>query len=153
MPCARCHHGLQACHLTMLRTSNGFHDLCKGIKVIIKGSKSSLSHQGPLIQQMWVQRLLHHDRGFLGFYNYLNHTRRPPRVKISSVGMLGLLLGYHDIIIAWMTIEWVINASPTHLGLSHRPSRLQDHIQGLQHHQHGLQHFQQGGGIKILSCA
>ena len=31
--------------------------------------------------------------------NHLNHTRGPPRVKISSVGMLGLLLGYHDIII------------------------------------------------------
>ena len=32
--------------------------------------------------------------------NHLNHTQGPPRVKISSVGMLGLLLGYQDIIIA-----------------------------------------------------
>ena len=41
MPCARCRHGLQACHLTMLSVSSGLHDLCKGIKVFIRGSKSS----------------------------------------------------------------------------------------------------------------
>jgi ribosomal protein L27 len=26
--------------------------------------------------------LLHQARGFIGFFNHLNHTRRPPRVKI-----------------------------------------------------------------------
>jgi len=61
------------------------------------------------------------------------------------MGMPGLLLGYHDTIKAWMTTEWVINASPTHLGLLHSLQGLQDHLQG-------LQHLQQGGGIKIQSC-
>ena len=35
---------------------------------------------------------------------------------------------YHDIIIAWMTTEWVINASLTHLGFLQRPLGLQDHL-------------------------
>ena len=51
-----------------------------------------------------------------------------------------------------MTTEWVINASPTHIGVLHSQPRLQDHIQGLQHNQQGLQHLQQGGGIKIQPC-
>ena len=71
-----------SCHLTTSRERNGLHDLCKGIKVIIKGSKSSLSHQGPLIQQMWVQRLLHQARGIMGFFNHLSHARGPLWVKI-----------------------------------------------------------------------
>ena len=48
-----------------------------------------------------------------------------------------------------MTTEWVINASPTHLGFLHHLQGLQVHLQGLQHRQQGLQHLQQGGGIKI----
>ena len=75
------------------------------------------------------------------------------------MGMPGLLLGYHDTIKAWMTTEWVINASPTHLGLLHSLQGLQDHLQGLQHHQQGLQrhqqglqHLQQSGGFKIHTC-
>ena len=73
-------------------------------------------------------------------------------IMTSPVGLLGLLLGFHDTIRAWMTIEWVINASPTHLGLLHSLQGFQDHLQGLQHHQQGLQHFLQGGGINIMSC-
>ena len=49
-----------------------------------------------------------------------------------------------------MTTEWVINVYSTYEGLLHRPSRLQDHLQGLQRHQQGLQHLQQGGGINEI---
>ena len=114
--------------------------------------ESARTIKTPSVGQRTFVELLHQAGGFTGFFNHLSHTRRPPRVKISPVGMLGLLLGYHDIIIAWMTTEWVINASLTHLGFLQRPLRLQDHLQGLQHHQQSLQHLQQGGGIKIQSC-
>ena len=120
-------------------------------------------------------KLLHKVRGFMGFFNHLNHTRGPPRVKIHHgitcgvaspslrvpkgffikqeaswassttlatqgdlygsrsimtlpVGFPGLLLGYHDTNRAWMTTEWVINASPRHLGLLHHLPRLQNHL-------------------------
>ena len=51
-----------------------------------------------------------------------------------------------------MTTEWVINASPTDLGILHHPQGFQHHLQGLQHHLQGLQHRQQGGGFKIQPC-
>ena len=50
-------------------------------------------------------------------------------IKTSHVGLPDLLPRYHDIIIAWMTTKWVINASLTHLGFLQRSSRLQDHFQ------------------------
>ena len=141
-----------SCHLTISRASNGFHDICKGIKVIIKGSKSSLSHQGPLIQQMWVQRLLHQARGIMGFFNHLSHARGPLWVKIHYDITCGVARPsfrvpwpYHDIIIAWMTTEWVINASLTHLGFLQHPSKLQDHFQV-------PQCLQQDSGFKIQAC-
>jgi len=66
------------------------HDPNKGCRVI----------KSPTVGPRKSLGLLHQARGFIGFFNHLNHTRGPPRVKISSVGMLGLLLGYHDINIA-----------------------------------------------------
>ena len=51
-----------------------------------------------------------------------------------------------------MITEWVINASPSHLGLLHRLPRFQDHLLGLHHSQQGLQHLQQGGGFNIHHC-
>ena len=51
-----------------------------------------------------------------------------------------------------MDIEWVINASPTYLGILHHLQGLQHHIQGLHAHHQGLQHCQQGGGSKIQPC-
>ena len=132
------------------------HDMCDQGPHHPKVTISSPSKvQGPLTQQMWVQRLLHQARGIMGFFNNLSHARGPlwsRYIKTSHVGLPDLLLGTHDIIIAWMTTEWVINASSTHLGLLQHPSRLQNHLQGLQHDQQGLQHLQQGRGIKIQSC-
>ena len=51
-----------------------------------------------------------------------------------------------------MTTKWVINASPTYLGVLHHPLKLLDHPQGLQHHQQGIQHIQKGDGSKIHPC-
>ena len=90
-----------------------------------------------------------------GFMDFFNHTRGPPRVNIHhdiTSGVARPSLGYHDTIKAQMTAEWVINASPTHLGLLHHLQGLQYHLQGLQHHHQGLQHRQQGGRSKIQPC-
>ena len=106
-----------SCHLTMSSASSGLQDHTKGIKGIIKGiikgsrSLSMTISSSSSVQELLTfkpssvsprasSRLLHEARGFMGFFNHLNRTRGPPWVKISSVEMLGLLLGYHDIIIA-----------------------------------------------------
>ena len=48
------------------------HDPNKGCKVI----------KSPTVGPRTSLGLLHQARGFIGFFNHLNHTRRPPRVKI-----------------------------------------------------------------------
>ena len=50
--------------------------------------------QGPLIFQAWVQellqRILHQEICFMVFFNHLNHTRGPQRVKIQHVIICGV---------------------------------------------------------------
>ena len=67
-----------------------------------------------------LHELLFQGRGFMVIFNRLNHMIQ----QDITYGVAWFLLGYHDTIRAWMTTEWVINASPTHLGFLQRPSRI-----------------------------
>ena len=75
------------------------HPTFKSTRIIISVYKCQTA-----IICVWVPSSCHitMSSASSGLQNHLHHTRGPPRVKISSVGMLGLglLLGYHDNIIA-----------------------------------------------------
>ena len=64
------------------------HDPNKGCKVITPSSV------GPRASS----RLLQQARGFIGFFNHLNHTRRPSRVKIHHGIICGVAVSSHGVL-------------------------------------------------------
>ena len=48
------------------------------------------THYDQLVGPSTSSRFLHHVRSFIGFFNHLNHARRPPRVKIHHATYYGV---------------------------------------------------------------